>query len=79
MIVALFGFSYAVYLIIRTIFVGVDVPGYASIMVVTLILNGVILISLGVTGEYIGRIYQESKGRPLYIVRDKVGFEDEKI
>ena len=46
-----------------------------AIMVFMLVLGGLILISLGVSGEYIGRIFEETKGRPLYIVRDTVGFE----
>ncbi len=73
--VAVLGFLYAAFLIVRTLFWGVDVPGYASMMVVMLVLGGLILISLGVSGEYIGRIFEETKGRPLYIVRDTVGFE----
>lgn len=73
--VAVLGFLYAAFLIVRTLFWGVDVPGYASMMVVMLVLGGLILISHGVSGEYIGRIFEETKGRPLYIVRDTVGFE----
>ena len=45
------------------------VPGWASTMVVNLFFNGIILMMLGIAGEYIGRIYDETKGRPLYVVR----------
>jgi glycosyltransferase involved in cell wall biosynthesis len=66
--VSLIGFAYALFLTLRTMFAGVDVPGYASIMVVTMFLGGVQLICLGFIGEYLGRLYVEAKGRPLYIV-----------
>jgi dolichol-phosphate mannosyltransferase len=46
------------------------VTGWASLVIIQLFFSGVVLILLGVIGEYIGRIYDESKGRPLYIVRD---------
>ena len=73
----MFSFIYAGFLVLRTIIRGIDLPGYASIMVVMLFLGGVQLISLGVIGEYLGRIYEEVKKRPLYIVRDRYGVEDE--
>jgi glycosyltransferase involved in cell wall biosynthesis len=62
-------FLYALFLIIYTLASGGDVPGYASLMVAVLFLGGVQLIGLGVIGEYLGRIYEESKRRPLYLVR----------
>jgi polyisoprenyl-phosphate glycosyltransferase len=69
-ILSLIAFLYASFLVIRTLILGIDVPGYASLMVATLFLGGVQLVSLGVIGEYLGRIYEEVKGRPLYLVRD---------
>jgi glycosyltransferase involved in cell wall biosynthesis len=68
MLVSIVGFAYAIFLIVRTLVQGVDVPGYASIMVVTMFLGGVQLLCLGFIGEYLGRLYVESKGRPLYII-----------
>ncbi len=69
-VISLLGFAYAAFLVARTLLFGVDVPGYASVMVVTMFLGGVQLCCLGVIGEYIGRLYMEAKGRPLYIVAD---------
>jgi polyisoprenyl-phosphate glycosyltransferase len=66
--VSLLGFAYALFLIVRTLIYGIDVPGYASIMVTVLFLGGVQLLCLGMLGEYIGRLYTEAKGRPIYIV-----------
>jgi len=61
---------YAVYLVFRSLFWGVDVSGYPSIMVSILFLGGVQLLSIGMLGEYIGRIYIEAKRRPAYVIRD---------
>lgn len=69
--VSLLSFIYALFLVFRTLVAGVDVPGYASLMVVILFLGGIQLISLGVIGEYLGRVFVEVKQRPLYLV-DKV-------
>jgi glycosyltransferase involved in cell wall biosynthesis len=74
-IISLFSFGYASFLILRTIIHGKDVPGYASIMVAVLFLGGLQLISLGVIGEYLGRVYAETKKRPLYIINESYGFE----
>lgn len=60
---------FATFIIVRVLVYGVDVPGYASLMVVVLFLGGLQLIGVGVLGEYIGRSYFESKRRPAYIVR----------
>lgn len=60
---------YGTYLILRTLFWGVDVVGYASIITAVLFLGGIQLVGIGVIGEYVGRIYMESKHRPVYIVR----------
>lgn len=76
--VSLLAFLYAAFLIVRTLVYGIDVPGYASLMVVVLFLGGVQLITLGVLGEYLGRVYVEVKGRPLYLVRDAYGLEEER-
>ncbi len=72
-VVALLSFVYALYIIIHTIVTGVEAPGYASLMTAILFFGGLQLISLGVLGEYVGRILIETKQRPLYIVRQTVG------
>ncbi len=68
-ITAGFALLYAAYLILRTLLRGVDVPGYASIITAVLFLGGMQLVGIGVVGEYVGRIYMESKRRPVYVVR----------
>lgn len=74
-LVAIPSFFYASFLVLRTLIFGIDLPGYASIMVAILFLGGVQLVSLGVIGEYLGRVYEEVKRRPLYLVRDAYGFD----
>lgn len=64
---------YALYIILSTLIAGSDVPGYASIMVAVLFMGGIQLLSLGIIGEYVGRIYRETKQRPLYIVEESLG------
>jgi len=64
---------YAAAIFVRTLVLGVDVPGYASLLIAVLFCGSLQLISLGLMGEYIGRIYIESKQRPLYVVRQRHG------
>ena len=69
---AVIGFLYALFIILRVVILGIDLPGYASLLTVILVLGGIQLIGIGVIGEYIGRIYIESKQRPIYIVRNRL-------
>ena len=71
--VAILSLFYAGYVAVRTIIFGGDVPGYPSLMVAILFLGGVQLLSLGVLGEYVGRILVETKHRPIYVVRETIG------
>lgn len=71
LLISLFAFLYGSLLIIKTLIFGVDLPGYASILTVILFLGGIQLIGIGVLGEYIGRIYKESKRRPVYIIENE--------
>jgi len=75
LVLATLAFMYAVFLIVLKLGWGIESPGYASIMVAVLMLGGIQLITLGVIGEYISRIYTEVKARPLYLVRDTYGVQ----
>ncbi|MEZ5894239.1 MAG: glycosyltransferase family 2 protein [Parvularculaceae bacterium] len=72
-VVAFFSFIYASFIILRTLFTGSDVPGYASLIVLILFFGSVQMISVGVLGEYIARLFVEVKRRPLYLVEDVIG------
>lgn len=76
-VVAILSFLYALFIITKALFFGIAVPGYASLMVAVLFLGGLQLLSLGILGEYVGRIMIETKQRPLYIVRDSIGLSDD--
>lgn len=65
-------FVYGFIMIFRTLMYGNPVPGYPSLMVVVLFLGGIQLIAIGVIGEYLGRMFVESKGRPLYFVQEYI-------
>ena len=73
--VALCAMLYAAVIVGRTLLFGVDVPGYASLMTLILVLGALNLISIGILGEYIGRIATEVRRRPLYVVRDTFGID----
>lgn len=65
----------ATFYLVRTLLFGVDVPGYASLIVSITFFSGIQLLSLGIIGEYIGRIFAEVKRRPLYLIEESVGIE----
>lgn len=69
-ILALISILYMLFIVIRTIIYGDDVPGYPSLISIVLFIGGIQLFFLGVIGEYLGRIFNESKSRPLYLVQD---------
>ncbi len=69
-------FLYGGWLVGRTLLLGTDVPGYASMMAAILFLGGLNIIATGILGEYIARIHNEVRQRPLYIVRERHGFDE---
>jgi dolichol-phosphate mannosyltransferase len=74
LIISIFSFLYLIIIVLKKLFVNDAISGWTSIVVISLFFNGLVLIILGIIGEYIGRIYDEVKGRPLYIIDEKVGF-----
>jgi glycosyltransferase involved in cell wall biosynthesis len=68
-LVASSAFIFAIFIVLRAIIQGIDVPGYASIIMAVTFLGGLQLVGIGIVGEYLGRIYIESKRRPIYLVR----------
>ncbi|MBB6125266.1 glycosyltransferase family 2 protein [Sphingobium subterraneum] len=75
-VLAAVGLVFAGWLVLDTILRGNSVPGYSSLMVAVLVFGGIQLLSLGILGEYVGRILIEVKQRPVYIVRDSFGLEE---
>lgn len=69
-IISALSFIYIVVTLIRTLFMGIEVPGYVTTLCAVLFLGGIIEFSVGILGEYIGRIYMEAKDRPIYLVKD---------
>lgn len=77
--ISCFSFIYLIYIILKTLILGIDVPGYASIITINLFIGGIIILSCGVLGEYIGKIYLEVKKRPIYIMAEtNINKKDEK-
>ena len=69
LLIAFTSFIYAAYMIVDTILFGNPVKGYPSLMVIILFLGGIQLIALGIIGEYLARVYEEVKQRPIYLIR----------
>ncbi len=74
--ISLTAFAYALIVLVQTLVLGVDVPGYPSLIISVMFFAGVQLITLGVIGEYLGRVYEEVKARPLFIVAEEVGLSE---
>lgn len=72
-IVSLVAFIYMCFVLFKTIFIGEDVQGYPTLVILILFIGGVQLISLGIIGEYLGKIFNETKNRPVYVVGEKEG------
>ncbi len=72
-IVSIVAFIYMCFVLFKTIFIGEDVQGYPTLVILILFIGGVQLISLGIIGEYLGKIFNETKNRPVYVVGEKEG------
>jgi hypothetical protein len=75
LLISLFALGSALVFLIKTLLFGVDVPGFPTLIISVMFFAGVQLMSLGVIGEYLGRMYEEVKGRPLFLVSEEVGIE----
>lgn len=75
---SLISIIYLIVVVIQKLAFGIDIPGYATIIVLILLLGGLQLFSLGVMGEYLSKVYVQSKNRPVYILRKHLGDDDEK-
>lgn len=76
-ITAIAAVIYLVVVVLQKLIVGIDVPGYATIIVLTLLLGGIQLLCIGVIGEYVGKIFEQSKNRPVYITKEILTYEDQ--
>jgi glycosyltransferase involved in cell wall biosynthesis len=76
-IISFFSLSLTAFFLLRTMVYGVDVPGFASLIVSLTFFSGIQLLSLGVLGEYVGRIFAEVKRRPLYLIAERIGGDRE--
>jgi len=72
--ISLVAFAYAIFVLAQTLIYGVAVPGFPTLVISVMFFSGVQLISLGVLGEYLGRVYAEVKRRPLFLVGEEIGF-----
>jgi glycosyltransferase involved in cell wall biosynthesis len=74
-VIAIIAAFTALFFLLRTLFFGTDLPGFPSLIVSIMFFSGIQLISLGLIGEYVGRIFAEVKRRPLYLIGERVGFD----
>ena len=74
---AVAAFVYLIAVILEKLITGIDIPGYATIIVLILFLGGMQLFCLGILGEYLAKVYVQVKNRPLYILKEHLGKNDE--
>jgi glycosyltransferase involved in cell wall biosynthesis len=67
-VIATIAVLYAFFIITRVLILGIDTPGYASLLIVVLLMGAIQLLSLGIIGEYLGRLFLEVKSRPIYVI-----------
>ena len=72
----MFSFAGAMYVLYEKLFTDKAILGWSSTIISILFTGGMILLTLGIIGEYVGRIYDEVKQRPLYVIKEKIGFND---
>ena len=77
-ITAILAVLYTIWVVIEKLVWGIDVPGYATMIVLTLLLGGIQLLCIGIIGEYVGRTFEQSKDRPIYIAKEILTWEDQK-
>ncbi len=77
-ITSIIAFIYFIYLVIKTLAFGIDVPGYSSTLCIILLLGGIQLITIGILGEYLSKTYLETKRRPIFITKEEIGFDTKK-
>lgn len=73
---AIAAFLYLIFVVLQKLIWGIDIPGYATIIVLILLLGGVQLLCIGIIGEYVGRTFEQSKQRPVYIAKEILNYED---
>jgi dolichol-phosphate mannosyltransferase len=77
--IAFIGFLFALYAVIRKIFLGVNVPGFTLVLVITLLTSGIQMIMMGVLGEYLWRSFDETRRRPIFIVEKMIGWNEKTL
>jgi len=75
-ITAIAAFLYLIVVVLQKLIFGIDVPGYATIIVLTLLLGGIQLVCIGIIGEYVGRTFEQSKDRPIFISKEILSYEE---
>lgn len=74
---AIASFLYLLFVVLQKLIWGIDIPGYATIIVLILLLGGVQLLCIGIIGEYVGRTFEQTKQRPIYIAKEVLNYEDQ--